>query len=377
MIFICLFSALVVFTIISGPTGSFERRHLDPFQITNLEFIDGGSEKDTIVATTKNTTNETLTVTSGQVTQYYWVDNGTAYQNPIQGHEQAVGLFGDLTIPINGTKNIHLSLPTDTLILGKTYSVKLVADNHIQQNCVDLISGRERFIFYHMYHPDASGPVEEGIITFLLPGGHHYSNSGEVNGDVMMTLVQNTGDFPITIMGGFVNGAAAIKTADAMGVEQCVIEKNETKNVFLNFPAKSLPDQEQNNTRLNVKLVTAKGNTIEYADEFYYALSFYDIQQPVVVKEQAVITSVKFSDGDMSRGTVLVTVENSGSNPINISGSLLNGKATVILSNQAIIGVGSTQTFTIQAGTLVQGNKYQVVLISSQNNPFIYASTFS
>ena len=139
----------------------------------------------------------------------------------------------------------------------------------------------------------------------------------------------------------------------------------------------------QNNIPFDVKLVTSEGSIIEYPDTYYYPFlsnnpPFYGrIQQPSVVKEQAVITDVKFSHAGGNDDAIAVTFQNSGSNPIIISSSLLNGKAATILSKNVIVNAGSTQTITLQAGTLLQGSKYQVVLISKENNAFLTTSTYS
>jgi hypothetical protein len=372
---------------VGGPGGP-ERDYRDMTIITGLKFIDGGSGNDTVVAITLNRSSQAFNITSGCVEQSYWLNNGTVYI----GHEQTAELFGDLTVPINATKDIHLSLPKDTLIAGKTYSVGLVTDQNPQhgefkydessQNFFSVISAPEAFVFYHMRHPSSSSPVEEGVITSLAAGYYPYNY-----GDVIGAEVQNTGDFPITITGGFVNGVAAINTTDSSihltGVAQCVIEKNATGSVTLNFPALSLYNQMQNNIPFNVKLVTSEGSIIEYPDTYYYPFlsnnpPFYGrIQQPATVKEQAVITDIKFSHVIGNDDTIAVTFHNSGSNPITISSSLLNGKATTILPNNTIVDPSSTQTITLQAGTLMQGSKYQVVLISKENNAFITTSTYS
>ena len=54
----------------------------------------------------------------------------------------------------------------------------------------------------------------------------------------MTATVQNTGDFPIIITGGYVNGMAAI---NATG--QLTLETNSTAEVTLNYPARSLLNQ--------------------------------------------------------------------------------------------------------------------------------------
>jgi hypothetical protein len=381
VIFICCFLvAVYIFTsgTMSGPGGP--ERHWETTRVTNLEFIDGGHGNDTVVATVINTADKALSITNGYVIQSYWFDNGFVYRS----HEKTAELFGDLSVPANCTRDIHLSLPKDTLIAGKTYAVELNTTQQQpplmkyidSQNSFHTISAPKTYTFYHMNHPHTSGSVEEGVITWLAAG---YCDSNYA--DSISATVQNTGDFPLTIVGGFVNGRAAINATDSSihstGIEQCVIEKNATGSVTLNFPAGSLYYNRQN--PFNVKLVTAEGNVIECADMFYpFDFSVSDrIQQPTVVREQAVITSVKFSYKDGKDDSMAVTIHNSGSNPIDILSGLLNGKATTILSSNAIVDAGSTQTFTFQVGTLVQGSEYQVVLISSQNNGFINSSKYS
>jgi hypothetical protein len=123
MIFICFFSGLVVYMFTSstlgGPGGP--ERDWETTRVTNLEFIDGVHSNDTVVATVINSADKALSITSGYVMQSYWVDNGFVYRS----HEQTAELFGDLTVPTNGTKDIHLSLPKDTLIAEKAYAVEL------------------------------------------------------------------------------------------------------------------------------------------------------------------------------------------------------------------------------------------------------------
>jgi hypothetical protein len=381
LIFICLFAGIVVymFTGSIGVPGGPER-HWEMTRVTNLEFIDGGSGSDTVVATVINSADKALSITSGYIMQSYWFDNGFIYRS----HEQAAQLFGDLNVPANGTKDIHLSLPKDTLIAGKTYTVELnTTQDHPSsmrymdsQNTFHTISAPEPFTFYHMVHPNTFSPVEEGIITSLAAA---FCDSNYA--DSMLVTVQNTGDFPIIISGGFVNGWAAINATDATihytGIEQCTIEKNGTGSVVLNFPAGTLYYSKQN--PFNVKLVTVEGNTIEGAD-MCYSFDFPHngrIEQPTIVVEKAEIATVQFFQKYGMYDSMTATVHNLGSEPIDISSCLLNGKDTTILSGNTIVEAGSTQTIALQAGTLVQGNKYQLVLISSQNNAFINTSTCS
>lgn len=382
IIFICCFSgAVYIFTLgtIGGP-GDTKRNHWGTTFVTDLEFIDGGSGNDTIVAKVINRDDKTISITSGYIIQSYWLHNGFIYRN----HEQAAELFGDLAVPANGTGDIHLSLPKDTLIPGKAYAVELnTTQGHpsgVQfidsQNWFNTISAPKAFTFYHMCHPNADSPVEEGVITGLAAA---FCDSNYA--DSMRAEVQNTGDFPITITGGFVNGWAAINATDSSihstGIVQCVIEKNTTGSVTLNFPAGTLYYTRQN--PFNVKLVTAEGKIIEGAD-MCYNFNFPingRIQQPTTVNEKAEITTVQFFQKYGMYDSMTVAFHNFGSEPIDISSCLLNGKATTILSANTIVEVSSTQTFTVQADPLVQGRTYQVVLVSSQNNAFINTSTYS
>jgi hypothetical protein len=374
MILICCFS--VSFYLFSSSITDYpanqERNYWNQPIVTHLEFIDGGSGNDTIVATVTNNAHQDVSVTRGYLVQSYWTDNGFIYRN----HEQPAELFGDLRISPNMTKDIHLSLPTGTLIAGKTYTIELNTTqphpssiNYFgSKNTFDTISNSQPYTFYHMYHTDTSGMVEEGAITGLTAA---YCDANYA--DSMLVEVQNTGDFPMTIAGGFVNGMAAINATDSSihitGIERCVIEKNSTGSVTLNFPAGTLYYTRQN--PFNVKLVTADGILIEGADPYFEFLGEKKIQQPSVVDENAEIATVQFFQKYGMYDFVTAAVHNFGSNPINISSCMLNGKATTILSSNTIVEVGSTQTITLQTNTVTTGENSQLVLITSQNNAFI------
>ncbi len=208
LIFICILSGSAVYIFTSDSIRDPGWGHWDVVFVSGLKFIDGGSGNDTVVATTINRTNEPLTITSGYISQSYWLDKGFVYQN----HEQATELIGDLTIPINGTKDILLSLPKDMLIPGRTYAVELNTTQYHppsvkyldSENSFHIISPSETFTFYHMWHPNTPGQVEEGAITYLAAA---FCDSNYA--DSMLVTVQNTGDIPLTITGGFVNGRAA------------------------------------------------------------------------------------------------------------------------------------------------------------------------
>jgi hypothetical protein len=379
MIFICCFSGFVVYTFTSNPLDNVRRNHWPESMVTDLEFIDGGIGNDTVVARVVNSADKELSITVGYIMQSYWLDNGFIYRS----HEQVARLFGDLTVPANSTKDIHLSLPKDTLIEGKAYAVELNTTQQYSsslkyldsQNSFTIISASKTFTFYHMCHPNTLSPVEEGVITWLAAA---FCDSNYA--DSMSATVQNTGDFPINITSGFVNGIGAINATDASihitGIEQCVIEKNATGTVTLNFPARTLYYTKQD--PFNVKLVTAEGNLIE-GEDMCYSFDFPvsgRIQQTAVVNEKAEITTVQFFQKSGMYDLMTVTVHNFGSEPINISSCILNGKATAILSSNSIVEAGSTQIFALQTGSLAQGGKYQVVLISSQNNAFMNTSTY-
>jgi hypothetical protein len=288
----------------------------------------------------------------------------------------AAELFGDLTVSANGTKDIHLSLPPGTLVAGKTYTVGLnTTQRHPSsmqyldsKNTFHSISNSQPFTYYHMCHPGTSGLVEEGVITSLAAA---YCDANYA--DSMLVTVQNTGDFPITITGGFVNGLAAINATDSSihitGIEQCVIEKNSTGSVTLNFPAGTLYYSRQ--SPFYVKLVTDDGTLIESADPYFEFPVSDKIQQPTPISEKAEILSVQFFQKYGMYDSIKATVHNLGSEPINISSCLLNGKATTIFSSNTIIEAGNTLTFNLQAITITTGNNYQLVLISSKNNAFI------
>ena len=116
--------------------------HSDSFE-TNFQFIDGGSGKDKIVVTVTNTLDRTLEISDGHV-------NG-----------EAVGISEDLTIPKSANGTVTLTLPSGSLVEGKMYSVLLANKD---PNMIPAY-GRERYVFYHMYHPNAQGPIEEGVIV--------------------------------------------------------------------------------------------------------------------------------------------------------------------------------------------------------------------
>jgi hypothetical protein len=102
--------------------------------------------------------------------------------------------------------------------------------------------------------------VEEGVIAELHP---EYSNRW-FSGDDLVAIVQNTGDTPITIIGGFVNGIAAAKTYNK------TLAVNSEALVWMVFPWDSLFNLTQNGVPYEVKLTTATGYNISYAEQYYY-----------------------------------------------------------------------------------------------------------
>jgi hypothetical protein len=322
--------------------------HLFPY-LTNIDFVDGGNSNDTIKFTVLNTLyNMTLSI------QDCIVNN------------QSVKFSGDLTIPGKSTGNITLTLASGALVGGEKYDIWI---NPNATNGVFTIRTNQKYIYYHMYHSDAKGPIEEAIMTELFPGYYNRYFSY----DEMGATIQNTGDFPITITGGFVNGMAAINTTGHL-----TIGKNETAQVDMLFPPRSLMDQMRSGKPFQVQLVTASNNLIGYVEPYYNPDPNIGInsEKPTAVIEKGEITDVQFNDSNSSEGTIIVTFRNTGSNPITIGSSLLNGKAATMLQNSTIVSSSSAEELTLKAGTLVHGSKFQIVLITSQNNAFIQTSIY-
>jgi hypothetical protein len=309
-----------------------------PYRITNLEFIDGGTGADIILATVKSE-YEAINITDGYV-------NGNA-----------TTISGTLTIPEGETGTVLLALPSGTLVAGQQYTLELKIR---YQEYTDSLFASERGIFYHMYHPKTLGPVEEGVITKLHPW---YHGGYSPDADIMICTVQNTGDFAITITGGFINGHARRDTTGDL-----TIEKGAHQQVTMYFPPASLLDQMLNGISFQVKLVTARDNIIAYAEP-----------EPVMVPEQGGIINLKFVDGGTSNDLIVATVENTGSASMNLTSSLVNGKAAYFLPSVVVIPTGGNEivTLLLPAGTFVNSVTYQVVLITSHNNALICTSTYS
>jgi hypothetical protein len=323
---------------------SFGPSHLWPY-VTKTTFVDGGNSNDTIKLTVLNTLAHNLSI------QECIVNN------------QFVKFSGDLTLPSESTGDITLTLASGALVGGEQYDIWM---NPNATNGVHMIWTNQRYIYYHMYHPDANGPVEEAVMTELFPG--YYSRYFSY--DEMGATIQNTGDFPITIIGGFVNGMAAINTTGHL-----TIDKNETVQVNMLFPPRSLLDQMLNGKPFQVKLVTTSNNLISYIEPYYYPdHNIINSEKPTLVIEKGEITGVRFNDNSLNEDTVTITFRNIGNTPVTITSGLFNGKAVEILQNSTTVDIGGTQELTLETGMLLHGSKYQIALISSENNVFISSS---
>ncbi len=206
----------------------------------NITFLDGGNSNDTIKFTVFNTLSTALTIQECIVNNQY------------------VKFSGDLTIPSESTGKIMLTLSSGALVGGKQYDICI---NPNATNGIFTIHTQQRYIYYHMYHPNVEGPVEEAVIIELFPGYYNKYFSY----DEMGATIQNTGDFPITITRGFVNGMEAINTTG-----QLTIDKNKTAQVNMLFPPRVLLDQMLSGKPFEVKFITTNDNLITYVEPYYY-----------------------------------------------------------------------------------------------------------
>ena len=376
-----LVSFLILFVVCAGIVAYvFTSEMLEPivlvpnmsyFDIKNVAFVDGGSGNDTIVATVINRSDKIFTVTGGYAAQRNWVQEGRIQQNE---HPFVTELFGDLTIPSNTTGDIHLSLPRDTLDAGMEYLVYL---NGTNQDHGSSVGTSKRYVFYHMYHPFASAPVEEGVITQLSFSIIHLNYL-----DSIMAEVQNTGDTPITIEGGFANGMAALNATDAQTRQgPCVIEPNATGTVNLSFKAESyVLNQYESGNSFNVKLITTQGNVIEYPEKIFvpWRMNQFWVSEPIVHPEKTEISNVKFNYDSLGNSLITLTIRNTGENMIILTGAMLNGKTLTTELLNYVIEKGGVTTITLPLPAEIpnQGSKYQIVLVSSQNNAFVYSSSY-
>ncbi len=222
--------------------------HRDPRRITNIQFIDGGMGNDKTVITISNMLNKTIEIAGGYV------------------NEQEIEVTGNLVIQGHSTGTITLTMSTGSVVLGKQYTFWLTTDKDDPRN--NPIVWSERNVFYHMYHPNATGPVEEGVIVEIVTGGYWKG----ADAYMLSTNIRNTGDFPITITSGSVNGIQAINVTGAptwAKVNDSIIAVNATEQVSLFFPPGSFYEELHNGTPIYVTLVTARNNTIVYAEPPY------------------------------------------------------------------------------------------------------------
>jgi ubiquitin-protein ligase len=234
-------SLIVVFYATSFPVIPLSD-HRDPRRIINVQFIDGGMGNDTAVITISNELNKTVEISGGTV------------------NKQEIEVSGDLIIQRHSTGTITLTMPTDSVVLGKQYTFRLTT--HKDEPWNNPIVWSERNVFYHMYHPNATGPVEEGVIVEIVTGGYWKG----ADAYMLSTNIRNTGDFPITITSGFVNG---IQAMNVTGAPTLIIAVNATEQVSLFFPPGSFYEELHNGTPIYVSLVTARNNTIVYAEPPY------------------------------------------------------------------------------------------------------------
>lgn len=231
--------AFIAYTLASLGVNQIGPTHEFPYA-TNITFTDGGNSNDIVKITIHNTLEMPLNIEECIV------------------NNQSTKFQGDLRVPGKSTGNLTLTVSSGTLIGAMQYTIVI---NPYATNGVFTIWTSQRYIYYHMVHPDATGPVEEAVIAELHPS--YYSRYYSY--DEMGATVQNTGDYAITITDGSVNGQAP---TDITG--QLTIGPNETGQMVMSFPARTLLDQMLNQTHFYVKLNTLSGNQIEYIEPYYF-----------------------------------------------------------------------------------------------------------
>jgi hypothetical protein len=350
MLLITVIAILVIFCafIVYAFTSSLEsigRDHQFPY-LSNIIFVDGGNSNDTIKLTAFNTLPQTLTIHECIV------------------NNQSVKFSGDLALPGKSTGNITLTLASGALVGGEQYDIWM---NPNDTNGVFMMYAHQRYVYYHMYHPNVEGPVEEAVMIELFPSYYNRYFSY----DEMGATIQNTGDFPITITGGFVNGMAAINTTGHL-----TIDKDETAQVDMLFPPRSLLDQLLGDKPFQVRLVTASNQLIGYVEPYYYPEpnSINNSENPKAVIEKGEISDVKFNNNSFSDDRIVLSFRNTGDTPVTIGGCLFNGKAAEVLQSSTTVNAGVTQELSLRTRTLFHGSRYQIVLISLENNAFIISS---
>ena len=339
-----IFCAFIIYAFTSSQ-GSIARDHLFPY-LSNITFVDGGNSNDTIKLTAFNTLPQTLTIQECSV------------------NNQSVKFSGDLAIPGKSKGNITLTLASGALAGGEQYDILI---NPNARNGVFMMYAHQRYVYYHMYHANVEGPVEEAVMIELFPS--YYNRYFSFDG--MGATIQNTGDFPITITGGFVNGMAAINTTGHL-----TIAKDETAQVNMLFPPRSLLDQMLGDKPFQVRLVTASNQLIDYVEPYYYPQlnSINNSESPKAAIEKGEISNVKFNNNSFSDTTIVLSFRNTGNTPVTIGSCLFNGKAVEVLQKSTTVNAGFTQEISLKTRTLVQGSRYQIVLISLENNAFIISS---
>jgi hypothetical protein len=344
---ILLLLAFLIMVVYETPTSnSFETYPQFPY-VSNTIFAEGGNSNDTIKLTVLNALSDsTLSI------QKCTVNN------------ESLEFAGDMTIPSRSKGDITITLASGALIGGKRYDLYI---NPNATNGIFTIHTNQRYLYYHMYHPNATSPVEEAIITELYSS--YYSRYS--SHDEMGATIQNTGDFPITITGGFVNGMASISTTG-----QLTINKNETGEAVMLFQPRFLLDQMLCGKPFHVRLVTTSNNLIDYVDPYYFpdCNIVSNSEKITVAIEKGEITDVELSDNGLNSNLVSLNFRNTGNAQITIESCLVNGKAVEILQNNTTVDVSASQKFVLKAGFSLSGSNDQIVLISSENSAFIYRS---
>lgn len=100
------------------------------------------------------------------------------------------------------------------------------------------------------------------------------------------------------------------------------------------------------------------------------------VSEPIVHAEKAEISNVKFNYDSHGNSLMTLTVRNTGEKMIELTGGMINGKTLTSELLNYVIEKGGVTTITLPLlGEIPnQGSKYQLVLISSQNNAFVYGS---
>jgi len=111
---------------------------------------------------------------------------------------------------------------------------------------------------------------------------------------------------------------------------------------------------------------------------FYYALTLWSgsLTYTFMATEQVQITNIAFGSPGAS-GWIAVTVNNTGTSPVTINEAWINNlKQTSFNTNQAPgnIAANAGVVINMTSYNLVNGNNYQVKLVSSKGNQFMYSA---